>query len=170
MMRQRAFFLLLFLFLVACQASQQAEPTPFRPPTAGNTPFPTPVLTTNPNPAPTAPPAVINCTDILIFVEDLTIPDGTLVQPGESLDKRWMVRNDGTCNWAEGYAIRLVSGLAMGVTEVQALYPARSGSEAMIRMQFKAPGEAGRYITAWQAYNPNGERFGDPFFMEIVVP
>ena len=107
---------------------------------------------------------------MLVFVEDITIPDGTQAKTGSTLDKRWKVRNDGTCNWEEGYALRLISGPSMGAPEIQALYPARSGTEAVIRMQFTAPADPGLYRTAWQAYNPSGDRFGDPFFMEIVVP
>ena len=168
-MWNRAFFLIILVFsLSACQSVSQVEPTPFRPQPALSTPIPTSQPTANP--APTNPPPVSACTDVLVFVDDITIPDGTQVEPGETLDKRWKVRNDGTCNWEEGYALRLISGPAMGVPEIQALYPARSGTEAVIRMQFNAPSEPGQYRTAWQAYNPSGDRFGDPFFMEIVVP
>lgn len=168
-MHLRAFLLILFSFLLfACQSTQQAEPTPFRPPAAVDTPVPTQLPAGNP--ASTSPPPIVNCTDVLVFLEDVTIPDGTLAVPGEPLDKRWKVRNDGTCNWEEGYALRLISGPAMGASELQALYPARSGTEALIRMEFTAPSESGLYRTAWQAYNPDGERFGDPFYMEIMVP
>jgi hypothetical protein len=34
---------------------------------------------------------------------------------------------------------------------------------------FKAPSEPGSYRSAWQAYNPQGEPFGDPFFIDFVV-
>ena len=57
----------------------------------------------------------------------------------------------------------------MGATTEQALYPARAGAQATIRISFTAPGEPGTYTTAWQAVDPNGEPFGDAVFMEIVV-
>ena len=57
----------------------------------------------------------------------------------------------------------------MGAATEQALYPARAGTQATIQITFTAPGEPGTYTTAWQALDPNGEPFGDPVFMEIIV-
>jgi hypothetical protein len=102
-------------------------------------------------------------------VNDLTIPDGTTVAPGGSLDKRWLVRNNGTCNWYQDYRLELVSGPDMGAPAVRALYPARSESEAPIRILFTAPEEPGTYQSAWQAYNPQGDAFGDLIYIEIAV-
>jgi hypothetical protein len=104
-----------------------------------------------------------------VFLEDLTIPDGTQVAPGEPLDKRWRVQNGGTCNWDQTYGIQLIGGPELGAPNEQALYPARSGSEAVIRMLFTAPEEPGVYSSAWQAHDPNGNPFGDPFFIEVEV-
>jgi hypothetical protein len=109
------------------------------------------------------------CTAGLTFLEDITIPDGTLVQPGDELDKRWLVENSGTCNWDRNYSLVLISGPGMGALQHQALFPARSGSSAIIRIIFTAPDEPGVYRSAWQARDPSGELFGDPFFIEIVV-
>ena len=109
------------------------------------------------------------CMDNLLFLGDLTIPDGTVVEPGERLDKRWQVENNGTCNWDERYRVKLIAGPGMGVPVQQALYPARSGTEVVIRMVYFAPDEPGNYRSAWQAYDPNGLPFGDPFFIDIIV-
>jgi hypothetical protein len=109
------------------------------------------------------------CTDTLSFMEDITIPDGTEVQPGEKLDKRWQVRNNGTCDWDGKYTLKLIAGTGMGGPDVQALYPARSGSAAVIRVELTAPTEKGTYRSAWQAYNASDEPFGDPIYIEIVV-
>ena len=57
----------------------------------------------------------------------------------------------------------------MGAATEQALFPARAGSQATIQIIFTAPGEPGIYSTAWQAFDPNGEPFGDPVFMEVNV-
>ena len=109
------------------------------------------------------------CTDALEFVTDLTYPDGTIVKPGDVMDKRWQIKNSGSCNWTGAYRLKLVSGLALGGVETQSLYPARGGSEAIVRMVFIAPPEPGVYRSAWQAYNPEDQAFGDPFFIEIEV-
>jgi hypothetical protein len=102
-------------------------------------------------------------------VEDLTIPDGTQVAPGQIIDKRWRVENVGDCNWNEFYRLRLVAGPDLGSPSEQALYPARSGTQAMIRAFFVAPAEPGVYRSAWQAYDPQGRPFGDTVFIQIIV-
>jgi len=167
---------LLALFLLpACAPTPPS--TPFIPPKAstptqplvqqGATPFiPTSTPQPEPTPSPTATPP---CTDDLAFVEDVTIPDGTTVSPGASIDKRWLVQNNGTCNWDSRYRLKFVGGLEMGAATEQALYPARGGTQATIRITFTAPSEPGEYTTAWQAIDPNGEPFGLPIFMKIQV-
>ena len=163
---------ILFLFcmaawLVGCSGNG-AQVTPYRPPTAAApllpaVPTPTAALPT----ATLAPPA---CDDGLTFQEDLTVPDGTVVRPGDVLDKRWEVTNSGTCNWDERYRLRLMDGPEMGAMPEQALYPARGGVEGVIiRVVFTAPVEPGHYLSAWQAVNPQDETFGDLIYMEIVV-
>jgi len=115
---------------------------------------------------PTPTPA---CTNGLEFVEDVTIEDGSVVSPGQRLDKRWKVLNAGSCNWGLEYEVQLIAGPAMGVPIAQALFPAISGTETEIRMVFAAPDEPGSYRSAWQANDPQGNPFGDPFFIDIVV-
>ncbi len=112
---------------------------------------------------------VIACVDKLSFINDQTIPDGTVVSPNSTLDKRWEVENSGNCNWDERYHIRLIGGPALGTNPVQPLFPARSGTRVIIRILMTAPAETGSYHSAWQAYNPADEAFGDPFFIDIVV-
>ncbi len=110
-----------------------------------------------------------NCTNELTFLNDITIPDGTFVQRGAMLDKQWEVQNTGTCNWTQEYSLRLVAGSDMGASTTQALFPAASSSRAVIDIKFTAPYELGTYRSAWQAYDPSGIAFGDPFYIEIVV-
>ena len=169
-------FVILFALLVSSACTPTPPPTPFIPPKApsptqplikGNTPViptftPQPIATASITPTPP-------CTYGLAFVEDLTIPDGTVVSPGANVDKQWLVQNNGSCNWDARYRLRFVGGLEMGAALEQALYPARAGSQATIRIQFTAPSEPGTYSSAWQAIDPFGEPFGDPVFMEISV-
>jgi hypothetical protein len=122
----------------------------------------------NPN-QPGAPTPTASCSDGLLWQNDLSIPDGSQVAPGSVLDKQWQVKNSGTCNWDERYTLRLTAGVDMGAVSPQLLVPARGGSEAVVQITFTAPAEAGRYRSAWQAYNPDGLPFGDPIYIEIVV-
>ncbi len=142
------------------------EETPFFLPPTRIPPQAQPAV--NPPAGSTAPPA-LNCEDHLTYLSDLTIPDGSQVQPGETLDKRWEVRNSGSCNWDKRYSLRLVAGDRLGADEQLALYPARSGTDAVIRILFQAPPNPGSYRSAWQAFCPAGEPFGDPIYLDIEV-
>ena len=175
-MRQYRLFLFVFtmMLLTAC---------------GGQEPVPVPTLTATVYKPPTVDPLVIQlqeteaarltaeslptptpaCTNGLEFVEDVTIEDGSVVSPGQRLDKRWQVLNAGSCNWDADYEVQLIAGPAMKAPNPQSLFPARSGTEAEIRMVFTAPEEPGAYRSAWQAFDPDGDPFGDPFFIDIVV-
>ncbi len=176
--RSVLFLLPILLFAVAC--SPQAAPTPFRPPTA--IPPTQPLPTTTPIPAalpatftpiPTLPSIASTaekaCTNALTFINDVTIPDGTTFVSGASIDKQWLVQNDGTCDWDVTYKLKWVGGYTLGVAEEQPLFPARAGSQATLRIIFLAPAELGTYQSTWQAADPDGNLFGDTVFMEIVV-
>ncbi len=47
--------------------------------------------------------------------------------PGQTIDKRWQVRNSGSCNWDQRYSLRLISGDAMGSDGSVPLYPGAGG-------------------------------------------
>jgi hypothetical protein len=169
------------LLLAACAASgndQDIQPEGgdlYRPPALSSS-----SAAASPTPPPTSPPAVLPiltptlppelaCTSGLRYVEDLSIPDGSAAAPGEALDKRWRVENSGTCNWDEHYSLQHIAGPDLGAGETRALYPARSGVEADLQIIFTAPQEPGAYRSAWQAYDPSGQPFGDTIFIDIIV-
>lgn len=170
---------LLLFFLAGCNSFNPSVPfiqptTLFLPPTpVQNQPQPASTVTTPDQPQANissgAPTSTVACVDKLTFVTDITIPDGTEVEPNATMDKRWEVENSGNCNWQENYRMRLVAGTDLGAQTEQALYPARSGSRAVLRVVFKAPADPGTYRSAWQAVNPKGDPFGDPFYIVITV-
>lgn len=152
------------LLMVGCTRPEQAEPAAsLEAPTAVQAAL-TP---TSLQPATTGPQQ--NCLDGATFLQDLTLPDGSQVAPGEQVDKRWSVENSGSCHWGLGYRLipqdpnPLVSG------RESALYPAKAGTTAIWRVTFEAPPEPGEYLGSWQAYNPQGQPFGDPVFVLIEV-
>lgn len=177
--RNRRFYviILLLVFLSAC--SPASTPTPFRPPTAqaplieptfiiqptqeiavvASTPLPTIFPTANPE----------DCSNDLTFLEDLTIPDNMFTTFGLTLDKQWLVENSGTCNWNSAYRLRNIGGASLGAPEEMALYPARAGTQATLRILFTAPFTEGVYESAWQAIDANGDPFGDPIYIRIAV-
>ena len=159
----------ILLFLIAGCQSGTATPLPseavhFVPPTSN--PAQEQISGSVPTPLPTRQ---ANCLNQLEFLDDLTIPDGTKVLPGEKIIKRWLIKNTGSCNWNSSYSIQLISGLSLGAEKVQGLYPARQSTEAVLEIIFNAPDNPGRYNSWWQAYDADGNRFGDPFYVEISV-
>lgn len=148
---------------VAAPGSQ--EGTPFRPVTQAVEP-----TATEPLPTETAEPTeASDCAPNLTFITDVTVPDGTIVYPGSIIDKRWEVKNSGTCTWGEGYSLRLTDGDNLQANPQQALFPAQPGSQTTIQITFQAPGEPGVYRSSWQAFDPDGNPFGDPIYIEIEV-
>jgi Ig-like domain-containing protein len=150
-------------FIPPSAAPQLAITVQSTPPTAVS-----PIVTTAPAIRPLANTRT-PCTNNLSFVQDLTIPDGTDVNPGEPVDKQWLVTNSGTCDWDGSYRFKLISGEAMQAAAEQALFPARAGTQATLRVVFTAPQDTGMHQTAWQAVSPEGITFGEAVYMQISV-
>jgi hypothetical protein len=154
------------LLLPAC-GEQAAFSTPdyFIPPTLSNISKPIHFET----PTPILPTPTIACENNLTFEDDVTVPDGSKFAPGDVIEKVWLVNNSGTCNWNADYRVRFIDGDPMGANLEQALFPARSGTEAEIRITFIAPNQAGLALSSWQAYSPEGQPFGMLFYISIIV-
>src|SRR3972149_11335790 len=63
--------------------------------------------------SPIAPAATTSLGDACnnnVFEGDVTIPDGSVLKPGEDFTKQWAIRNTGNCTWDEGYALVFISG------------------------------------------------------------
>ena len=141
------------------------------PPTISWTPLPESVGPSSPTAVDpeSKPPTPSICINNAQFLEDLTIPDGSVVAPGTMLDKRWSVQNSGSCDWGPGYnLVRLGADPLSGMDEL-ALYPARAGTAAVWQVVLKAPMEPGDYFSRWQARTPTGSLFGDEVFLLISV-
>ena len=156
------------LLLSACGGQEPVDSQEiayFLPPTLSNTAESIVLIT----PTPIPPSPTPQCTQELQFIEDVTVPDGSAFPPAASIEKTWRVLNAGSCDWGPGYRLIFSGGELLGAEPEQALFPARSGSEAEISIQFEAPQQPGRYTSAWVAINPLGEEFGDVIFMDISV-
>jgi hypothetical protein len=129
-----------------------------------------------PTAEPTVAPTPVACTDKAEFVRDVTIPDGTRLDPGKTFSKTWRVRNSGTCTWTPGYAIVFVLGSSMQGAQVIPLsgqIPA--GSEVDLTVQLQAPMSNGDYEGFWKLRNGSGALFGigdngnSPIWVRIIV-
>lgn len=104
------------------------------------------------------------------FVQDVTVPDGSVMTPGAEFLKTWKVRNTGDCTWGAGYTI--VYG---GYNDKMSGVPASIGTTVIpnqdvdVSVQFKAPTKVGEYLSAWRMASPSGYPFGQFLFVKIIV-
>jgi hypothetical protein len=124
----------------------------------------------DPQPEPGATPPPPAYSDYASFISDITVPDGTVVSPGQALHKVWQVRNSGTSTWDAGYQLVFVSGDQMGAPSSVALpHSVAPGQTVDIGVHITAPSTDGTYQGNWRMRNPNGTYFGDPIWVKIQV-
>jgi hypothetical protein len=111
---------------------------------------------------------VSDCTLGAVFAADITIPDNTPVDAGQSFVKTWSIRNTGTCDWGPGYLLAFVDGDQMGGPQSVSVPETAAGETAEISVELIAPAEAGTYRGNWQICVNRTECFGDKFYVQIV--
>jgi len=107
---------------------------------------------------------------------DVTVPDDTRMQPGESFTKIWRFENDGACTWTKDYAVIWFSGEELGAEKVQSVSePVMPGDSTDINVEMIAPVDPGIYSSYWMMRDDQGELFGlgpngnAPFWVRIQV-
>lgn len=117
----------------------------------------------------TVPPGG-NYTDNATFLSDITIPYGTVVSPGQPLNKIWRVRNTGTTTWDTGYQFAFRSGEQMnGPSAISLPASVAPGQEVNLSINLTAPSSLGNHEGYWQMRNPQGTYFGDQLWIKITV-
>lgn len=161
-------FMIITLFLGACNlpsndvediastaAAQTVEALLSATPVSGTatpslTPLPAlPSLT--PLPAFTNTPAATattNC-NVAQFMTDVTIPDGTIMTPGQAFTKKWRIKNIGSCAWS-GYTMVFDSGDVMGGPASKPIAALNPGQEVDLEVSLTAPATAGNYRGYWR--------------------
>jgi len=136
---------------------------------AANTATPAPTSTTAPGgPSPTTAP--VACTNNSAFVQDMTIPDGTVVPAGATVIKTWRMSNNGTCAWGAGYQIVFVSGEAMTTGTVLTAPSTPAGATADLSVSITAPAAPGSHTGTWRLRSSSGALFGQAISIRITVP
>jgi hypothetical protein len=102
-------------------------------------------------------------------LSDVTIPDGTILAPGESFTKTWLFQNTGTCTWSTSYSIALVSGSAMSGSTTALTSSVSSGGQINASVSMVAPSTNGTYTGYWKLANATGTAFGQSVYVQIVV-
>ncbi|UCD43284.1 MAG: hypothetical protein JSV69_06750 [Chloroflexota bacterium] len=96
------------------------------------------------------------------FEKDVTIPDNTVIEAGQSFTKTWRLRNDGVCTWNSSYAIVFDRGDAMnGPPSVPLTAGTIAPGEAVdVSVDLIAPEDGGTYQGYWKLRNQAGQTFG----------
>jgi HEAT repeat protein len=102
------------------------------------------------------------------YVSDVTIPDGTVVNAGQSFTKTWRVKNSGLTGWS-GYSLAFVSGDQMGAPAFVSVPTTAPGAIVDISVPMIAPTEAGSHRGNWQMRTADGTVFGQDVFVLIEV-
>lgn len=121
-------------------------------------------------------PVPRDCTDQVMFLADITIPDDTEFGPEETFTKTWRVRNSGTCTWDSTYSLELVEGDQMGAVEPQSLdEPIKPGETVDLSVDLITPENVGTYRGDWMLRSVDDQLFGlgsqadVAFWVQIVV-
>jgi hypothetical protein len=129
-----------------------------------------PIATVTPaliSPERAAPPCALSAA----YVSDISIPDGTRVQPAAVFVKTWRMRNNSACDWPAGYRLAFESGEPMGRSSLSPpLVPIGRGQDFDISVEFLAPGKSGVYTSTWRLRDTGGNNFGNRVYVAIAVP
>jgi len=129
-----------------------------------------------PTSTPVSTATAVSYCDWVIFVRDVTIPDGTGFAPGETFTKTWRLKNRGICTWTADYMLVFTSGDSMGnTTAVRLPGNVAPGQSVDVSVTLTAPNRRGDYVGYWMLRNPSGMLFGygekanQAFYVDINV-
>ena len=154
--------------------------------TATNTPIYIPEPTRTPVPLEMLPES--KCASLLM-IEDVTIPDGYVLKPGEIFTKVWRIKNNGSCAWDAKHRIVFHKGAQLnGPDEAVAyfiapsahldqeiggwpdrMYSVEPSDTVDLALVLQAPMEEGIYSSFWLMANGFGEYIKTSFWTTIVV-
>jgi hypothetical protein len=101
----------------------------------------------------------------------VNLPDGSLINEGDTFNKIWRMKNTGSCTWDTGYRLVFVDGAQMNApstVSVPRVVP--PGGIVDITVPMIAPNTMGVYRSRWQMSNQAGVKFGPVVETLIQVP
>lgn len=104
------------------------------------------------------------------FVADVTIADGSPIEPGAAFTKTWRVKNSGAQAWGPGFSLSFMGGTPMTNNLNVQVPTTPPGSEVNLSLNLKAPDLPGSYSGDWKLKDANGQPFGAKFWLQITVP
>jgi len=179
-MSRRACYFFLIVFILALTACNISVPqNTARPSETTTAPTAEPTLTSIPetvstpltanasatqNPTETQQPEIAatphRCNQVSLM-EDVSIPNGTVLTINQGFVKVWHVKNTGSCAWTSDYQFVFGNGDPMGDQNKQLLTNGivRPGEEADVSVNLVAPAVAGIYHGTWKIRDPKGITF-----------
>ena len=149
------------------QQTLQVTVTPSAPVAATPTPADTLAAATPTSPPPTS---TVQACDQALFVQDVTVPDGSRFGPGQVFTKTWRLKNIGTCTWSSAYTLVFTSGDALGASPSVNLSGSLEPNQSVdLSVEMKAPATVGKYTSWWKLRNAGGVDFEAPFYTLIEV-
>jgi len=130
-----------------------------------------------PTPTPGAPVVTSvppsGCLLGMIWVQDLSIPDGTQLGPGESFTKGWRIENTGTCTWDSGYSLVYVGSVpvegVLSAAPTSISGTVQPNTKYDVNVNLVAPEQSGDYKGFYTMSAPDGTLFGDRIWVQIKV-
>jgi len=110
---------------------------------------------------------VVTACDVAVYVNDVTIPDGTTIPAGQSFTKTWKVSNIGTCAWTATYQLVYVAGDSLGGKATAIGKVVNPGESADISVILTSSSATGNITGSWRLSNDKGLPFGDALTVVI---
>ena len=106
------------------------------------------------------------------MIEDVTVPDNTLMTKGQKFTKTWRFMNNGKCNWS-GYTIAFVAGDRMETPDSSPV-PGHGGRQDRGCLgELTAPSIDGSYTGFYELKNDKGETLPigieQTFWLKILI-
>ena len=106
------------------------------------------------------------------MVEDVTIPDNTVLTKGQTFTKTWRFLNNGKCNWT-GYSIAFFAGDRMGSPDKISIIDTPAGKTVDVSVDLAAPSADGSYTGFYVLKNSKGETLPigieQSFWLKILI-
>jgi lysozyme family protein len=178
------FVAVVLVVTLACSfpGAEVASPLETEPPPPTDT-SQSPAVPTDTPPSPTdtgmptdtvEPDATTVC-DLAGFIDDVTVPDGSKVDPGQNFTKTWRLKNIGSCTWTADYRLVFSSGDQMGAPAAVQFTNGTvlPGAEVDVSVNLTAPNTPDTYKGYFKLRNANSVIFAlagnNPFWVEVKV-
>lgn len=124
-------------------------------------------------------PSNAPCTYRATFLGDVTVPDNSLISPGQPFRKIWRLRNDGTCSWGSNavvHSLTNVNNNPLGAPFTIGMPAVPPGGVVDLSIDMIGPNQPGIHRSEWmfmvnegglRGVGPQGET---PLYVQIVVP